>query len=644
VYPQVRANYTVDSAAVCYPYTHQFTSTTENASYYNWDFGDGTGSNIETPTHQFENFNNITDESFDIRLIARSQYNCYDSVTGQVAVYAKPDAEFSFPVTVDCPPFEAQMVNESEGFDLSYFWNFDDGSTGTDENPSHLFVNNGSTINDRLITLTVTSGGSKGCVDMASRTLRVYPNVEVALQPSITQGCTPLNVQFTGSATNVSNMLWSVDGQPFSTLANTSYRFVNQGTGDVDYNITLKGTSEYNCFNDTSVTITVFPGPVTEFYPDPLVVAYNTELDQTPVTFYNQTPFQNNWAYEWNYGDGNTDNQAANQFEYFYGDHFWGSSQNGNEVPIILKAWNNDNPECRDSVTYLIQIKPPAPQVALEENIAGCEPFTVEFNAVTKYVNDDQLNWDLGVPGAVTNELSPVYTYDEQGTYTVRLLVEGDGGSAWATRLITVHPKPEVDFSFNDSIVFVQSQNRPNEIINFYNHTKFGQVYEWYFNNNLDGGVPDLNEMNPTWHYEQLGTFYVALVANSGEGCVDTMISSIPIRVMGEASLQFPTGFFVDPAGARDEYVSDPMDPDLRIFRPYAQGVEEYKLEIYNRWGVLIFESHDVTRGWNGYLNGSPAKQDVYVWRAKGRFTNGQPFEMSGDVTLIVAPVTGVTP
>jgi hypothetical protein len=56
---------------------------------------------------------------------------------------------------------------------------------------------------------------------------------------------------------------------------------------------------------------------------------------------------------------------------------------------------------------------------------------------------------------------------------------------------------------------------------------------------------------------------------------------------------------------------------------------------------VLIFKSDDINRGWNGFINGEPAKQDVYVWRAKGRFTNGQPYEMHGDVTLIVAPDIG---
>ena len=49
----------------------------------------------------------------------------------------------------------------------------------------------------------------------------------------------------------------------------------------------------------------------------------------------------------------------------------------------------------------------------------------------------------------------------------------------------------------------------------------------------------------------------------------------------------------------------------------------------------------NINKGWNGFLDGEPAKQDVYVWRAKGRFNNGEPFVMSGDVTLIISADSG---
>ena len=118
---------------------------------------------------------------------------------------------------------------------------------------------------------------------------------------------------------------------------------------------------------------------------------------------------------------------------------------------------------------------------------------------------------------------------------------------------------------------------------------------------------------------------------------MDTLINPVPIHVLGEGLLRFPTAFFADPDHAYGEdFTGNPSDPSVYVFRGYGDGVEEYHLEIYNRWGVLVFESDDINIGWNGYINGKPAKQDVYVWRAKGRFSNGETFVMSGDVTLFV--------
>ncbi len=43
--------------------------------------------------------------------------------------------------------------------------------------------------------------------------------------------------------------------------------------------------------------------------------------------------------------------------------------------------------------------------------------------------------------------------------------------------------------------------------------------------------------------------------------------------------------------------------------------VDEYHLYIYNRWGELIFQSHDINMGWDGYINGALAAQGVYFWK-----------------------------
>ena len=63
--------------------------------------------------------------------------------------------------------------------------------------------------------------------------------------------------------------------------------------------------------------------------------------------------------------------------------------------------------------------------------------------------------------------------------------------------------------------------------------------------------------------------------------------------------------------------------------------VDDYELQIFNRWGEMIFESFDINIGWDGYYKGKLAKQDVYIWKVTGNYANGKPFAKSGDITLL---------
>ena len=73
------------------------------------------------------------------------------------------------------------------------------------------------------------------------------------------------------------------------------------------------------------------------------------------------------------------------------------------------------------------------------------------------------------------------------------------------------------------------------------------------------------------------------------------------------------------------------------VFHPKWSGVKEYDLWIFNRWGEMLFHSTDIEVGWNGKYNndGKDLGQDVYFWKAKGKFQNNTPFKIAGDVTLI---------
>jgi PKD repeat protein len=77
-------------------------------------------------------------------------------------------------------------------------------------------------------------------------------------------------------------------------------------------------------------------------------------------------------------------------------------------IPVSMVAWNNEMPECRDTVIRDIFIKPPLPIVELEEDISGCEPLTVDFRHIhVTYLTISYL-WDFGVDGATSTEHTPI--------------------------------------------------------------------------------------------------------------------------------------------------------------------------------------------------------------------------------------------
>ena len=71
------------------------------------------------------------------------------------------------------------------------------------------------------------------------------------------------------------------------------------------------------------------------------------------------------------------------------------------------------------------------------------------------------------------------------------------------------------------------------------------------------------------------------------------------------------------------------------FFPPVKEKVDDYHLQIFNRWGELIFETDDINIGWTGYYKGKLCKQDVYVWLVEGKYSNGKPFKKAGDITLL---------
>ena len=81
---------------------------------------------------------------------------------------------------------------------------------------------------------------------------------------------------------------------------------------------------------------------------------------------------------------------------------------------------------------------------------------------------------------------------------------------------------------------------------------------------------------------------------------------------------------------------TDDLNKNLEETIAEFENILEYKLQIFNRWGVLIYESYDLKKGWDGYTeDGNLAPQGVYVWKVTGRYADGEYFNKVGDVTFL---------
>jgi gliding motility-associated-like protein len=78
------------------------------------------------------------------------------------------------------------------------------------------------------------------------------------------------------------------------------------------------------------------------------------------------------------------------------------------------------------------------------------------------------------------------------------------------------------------------------------------------------------------------------------------------------------------------------LPPD-DVFKPLVAFIdlEGYQLSIFNKWGQMIFQTTDPTRGWDGRYNGEFVPTDAYVYLIVYRTPEGQTIEERGTVTAL---------
>jgi len=263
----------------------------------------------------------------------------------------------------------------------------------------------------------------------------------------------------------------------------------------------------------------------------------------------------------------------------------------------------------------------PEPLVSFSANILeGCPPLTVQFNETN---NDDnsQYLWEFSNSINTPNTAiihNPKHIFNESGTYDVTLKVTNEFGcinSFTKHQMVFVYPKPLAKFTATPNLTTVISPN-----ISFVNKSEDASAYIWNFGN----GQVSQSEA-PNYTYNSIGEYKTSLIAISARGCKDT--TEALIKIKEEFTFYAPDAFTPD------------FDGKNETFKVFGNGIDNdnFLLQIYDRWGMPMFESTDINIGWDGKVNNSNKVAQVasYQWICVYKDTNGIEHEKSGSVSLV---------
>lgn len=272
---------------------------------------------------------------------------------------------------------------------------------------------------------------------------------------------------------------------------------------------------------------------------------------------------------------------------------------------------------CPGTDSVYIEVRQ-APELILNlEPVAGCAPFTV----ILEHSSNNEIGtfyyWMIGDDIQVTGN---TITIDDAGVYAVTLNALGTNGcpaQASLDQSITVYPSPEADFNYAPEEITIY-----NQTILFENNSTDADFWEWRIDSLIyDDWSPEIN-IAPVGNEAILA----CLSVTNDFGCVDSLCRYIFI----ESDL----GIFVPNA------FSPNQDGRNELFYPVIHGFDQqqYLFQIFDRWGILLFESNTPGEGWGGnYLTTSElVPSDIYVWQLQlGSASKAENVVRRGHVSII---------
>lgn len=607
VYPKPVASFTVVAPLGCSPIVATFTNGTTGATSYTWSYGDGSSSSsgVAVTTHTYVNPGLLL-KTYTVQLLAKSVNGCIDSVSATVTVYPKPIFGFTMVPNSGCSPLSINFPPVLGA--VSYTWNFGDGSPVSSlPNPIHTFTNSGTT--DLTYTVQLIATNAFGCSDTTYGSPVVFGNARANFALTPTVGCSPLLVSSANTSTNAASYLWKFGDGTFSAATIPNHIYTNpSNSSNLTFNCTLVAITSKGCRDSLTSPVLVLYKPKADFTVD------TPSCSPKLLTFTNSSIGAS--TYLWDFG--------ASTFTTTNVSKALVNNTGSNIISIVqLIATSTDN--CKDTlkVPIVVHPKPEFTIVALPDS--GCTALHVDFPDIPG-VKSYQWSFGDGTSSNVGNTSNLYYNNTTVNkTFTVQLIASDNYGCKDTSyKQIKVFAKPVALFQANPNTVFV-----PTSPVNCTNLSSGAISYYWNF-----GDGSNSTDTDPVHYYQNIGEYQITLIATNAKGCKDTFELPSKIIALLESSFEIPNAFSPNPLGSNGGSYGK-HDTNNDVFHPNITGVDKYELNIFSRWGELLFVSKDVNIGWDGYYKGKLCTQDVYVWKIIASTIDGKKINKTGDVLLL---------
>lgn len=242
-----------------------------------------------------------------------------------------------------------------------------------------------------------------------------------------------------------------------------------------------------------------------------------------------------------------------------------------------------------------------------------CNKFTLSIqNLSTPSESITDYQWFIDHPDQpMTSTLeNPTFTFDQSGIFNGHMVVNPDSLCSDTAFFVVEVSEITADF---DWVVSTNDQFLPE--VQLVDQSVGAVAWDWKISSDPITYI----ESNFIYKFDTYGSQEISLIVEDNNGCKDT--SNQVIKIPYPSTYFLPNAFTPNGDGLNDEFIGV----------GFTEAISDFSLQIFNRWGTLIFSSNSPETGWTG----EDLSSGIYIYKVSFIQPNGELFLNQGEVALV---------